>query len=591
MPDGRVRFGLWAPDRNGVDLVLVDRDRIEPMTSARDGWFELVTDAAGPGSAYLYRLDNGLRVPDPASRAQRGDVHGPSLVVDPDGYRRQDPDWRGRPWEEAVVCELHVGTATPEATFDGLRRRLDHFVEIGITAIELMPLAQFSGERGWGYDGVLLYAPHRTYGSPEDLKRLIDEAHGHGLMVFLDVVYNHFGPDGNYLGAYASSFFQADSHTPWGPRIAFERPEVRTFFIQNALYWLTEVGFDGLRLDAVNQIADPSAEHILSDLARRVRTATQGRHVHLVLENDNNEAFRLERDGDGRTHRYTAQWNDDNHHAMHVVLTGETDGYYRDFADDPTARLARGLAEGFIYQGEASAYRKGRRRGSPGGALPSVAFVDFIQNHDQVGNRAFGERLTTLVAPEAVDAALAVLLLSPHVPLLFMGEEWGEDNPFLFFCDFEGELAEAVRTGRRREFARFAGFGSERALEAIPDPNDPGTFAASRIDWTKPAREPYRARRELVRRLLAVRRAEIVPRLGAAAPDGRVHHARDGLLAVSWRLADGSRLRLDANLASGSAAAGETLPGRCLWRRPERDPARAVRPPWSVAWTLVDAPR
>lgn len=585
--DGQVRFRLWAPDQREVAVVFEKTGKVILMEREDDGWFGL-TAAAAPGQSYSYRIANELSIPDPASRAQADDVHGPSLIVDPRSYRWTNHGWTGRPWEETVLLELHVGTATPEGTFEGLRRRLDHFARIGITAIELMPVADFPGKRGWGYDGVLPFAPDRSYGSPDDLKRLVDEAHGRGLMVFLDVVYNHFGPEGNYLHELASSFFDEGQKTPWGAAIDFTRREVRDFFIHNALYWLDEYRFDGLRLDAVHAIKDPSSEHFLEELAKRVRAGITDRQVHLVLENDDNTAAFLRRGNARRPLFYDAQWNDDFHHVAHVLLTGETDGYYGDYADDPANKLARALASGFIYQGEPSAFRDGSPRGEPSGDLPSTAFVNFIQNHDQVGNRALGERLTTLAQPNAVEALLALLLLAPQVPLLFMGEEWGETRPFLYFCHFHEELARAVREGRRGEFARFERFRSEEAMATIPDPNGVPTFEASKIDWAKLDVSAHAGRLSLVRRLLELRGREIVPRLPALSGEA---DAAGSLIAARWMLADGARLGVVANLGPSPRERAGPLPASSLWSQPENAHDEPLMPAWSVAWTLEAAPR
>jgi maltooligosyltrehalose trehalohydrolase len=345
LQDGGTRFQLWAPSQEALGLVLEPDRRVVPMSQLDDGFFGVTTDAP-PGSRYRFQLEDGSRVPDPASRHQPEDVTGPSEVIDPRAYAWRHPAWRGRPWHEAVLYELHVGAFSEDGTFDGLRRRLDHLVRLGVTAVELMPLSDFSGTRNWGYDGVMPFAPDAVYGRPDDLKRLIDEAHARELMVFLDVVYNHFGPDGNYLAAYAPGFFRTDIATPWGAAIDFRRPEVRRFFTENALYWLMEYRFDGLRFDAVHAIAAPDW---LDEMAAEVRaTVEPGRHVHLVLEHDGNVAGHL-RQG------FDAQWNDDAHHVLHVLLTGEADGYYADYAERPAERLARCLGEGFAYQGEPSA--------------------------------------------------------------------------------------------------------------------------------------------------------------------------------------------------------------------------------------------
>jgi maltooligosyltrehalose trehalohydrolase len=587
LADGRTRFRLWAPDHDEIAVCLEPASAGLAMQKEAGGWFGLTTEAA-PGTAYRYRLKSGLPVPDPASRAQAEDVHGASLVVDPRDYQWKNHAWAGRRWEDAVICELHVGTATPEGTFEALRRRLDHFVDTGVTAIEIMPVADFSGNYGWGYDGVLLYAPERSYGAPSDLKRLIDEAHGRDLMVLLDVVYNHFGPDGNYLHAYASRFFDETRHTPWGAGIDVGRREVRDFFIHNARYWLEEYRFDGLRFDAVDQIEDGAQEHLLIELARRVREAIPDRHVHLVLENDNNAASLLARAPDDGPRLYTAQWNDDYHHVVHVLLTAEQDGYYCDYAQDTGAKLARALAEGYVYQGEKSAFRDGRRRGEPSAALPSSAFVNFVQNHDQIGNRALGERLTGLIEPRAMEAGLALLLLAPQVPLLFMGEEWGETRPFLYFCDFHDALADAVREGRRNEFRRFERFRSPEARAAIPDPNALSTFEASKLDWSKLAEPTHAKRLQLVKDLLAVRAQEIVPRLPAVRGSAE---AAGSLIAARWTLGDGSELAVLANLGPSWQDRAGPVADDPLWAQPALCHLEPTVPPWSVVWTLAPAER
>jgi malto-oligosyltrehalose trehalohydrolase len=422
-----------------------------------------------------------------------------------------------------------------------------------------MPVADFPGRRGWGYDGVLLFAPDAAYGQPEDLKRMIAAAHAHGLMVFLDVVYNHFGPEGNFLHAYAPQFFTERHHTPWGAAINFDGPDarpVRDFFIHNALYWLEEYHCDGLRLDAAHAIRDDSRPDILTELAERARAGPgRTRHVHLVLENDKNAARYLERAPDGTARRYDAQWNDDLHHAFHVLLTGESDGYYADYNDDPTRRLGRCLAEGYAYQGEASRYRAHRARGEPSASLPPGAFVSFLQTHDQVGNRAFGERLAALAGEPALRAATLAWLLAPAPPLLFMGEEFGAATPFLYFCDYTGELAAAVRDGRRREFAHFAQFADPAARAVIPDPNDPGTWQRSKLEWDCVGQPPHARWLALYRRLLAVRHEQVAPRLrGMKGHAGRFQVLAHGALAVEWSLGDGSGLGLRLNLSSSEVA-------------------------------------
>jgi maltooligosyltrehalose trehalohydrolase len=534
------RFTLWAPDANHVMLEIEGAAPV-PM-SGKNGHFE-VEAPCGAGAHYRFRVRPDLAVPDPASRAQADDVHGASLVVDPSAYEWRHPEWMGRPWHEAIIYELHVGAI---GGFAAVTQMLPELAALGVTAVELMPINDFPGHRNWGYDGVLPYAPDASYGTPDQLKHLIDTAHGLGLMVFLDVVYNHFGPDGNYLHTYSSHFFRKDMMTPWGEAIDFRRPEVRLFFIDNALLWLQEYRFDGLRFDAVHAFHD---RDFLVEMGRSVRKAIESdRYVHLVLENDDNDAEAL-RQG------FDAQWSDDGHHALHILLTGERVGYYADYPD-PAAALVRVLKEGFAYQGEASGHRGGERRGSASGDLPPTAFVLFLQNHDQVGNRAFGERLTVLANPAALAAATLLMLLSPQIPLLFMGEEWGETKPFLFFTDHHGELAEMVREGRRREFTAFADFADSATRERIPDPNDPGTFLAS-----VPTNEPRRTQAQQVTRvfyagLIALRSSHIIPHLPGTQAIQAETLGASGVRAV-WRLGNGAELTIAANFGATAVPCAE----------------------------------
>lgn len=532
LDDSRARFRLWAPDAQSVSLVIIGGDTL-PMQADEDGWYSVEAQASA-GTQYTFLIDNEMQVPDPASRAQSADVHDPSILVDPDAYQWRNPQWQGRPWHETVLYELHVGAYGGYAEIE---RRLQDLADLGVTAIELMPLAEFPGDRNWGYDGVLLYAPEASYGTPEQLKHLIDTAHGLGLMVFIDVVYNHFGPDGNYLHRYAKHFFRHDQQTPWGDAIDFRRREVRDFFIDNALMWLMEYRFDGLRMDAVHAIPDRT---FLTELAERVRTeAEPGRHVHLVLENEDNRASLLGQD-------FTAQWNDDGHNVLHALLTDESQGYYADYHGNATDKLVRFLGEGFVYQGHEN--RRGESRGEPSGHLDTTSFVLFLQNHDQTGNRAFGDRLIGLADPQVLKAATAVLLLSPMIPLLFMGEEWGAREPFLFFTSHHGELAEAVREGRRGEFAEFSEFADEQTRERIPDPNAVETFEASKPDFSKMDQPEHREWRELYRQLLRIRHSEIMPRLEGSKFLGAQALGQGAALA-RWRLGDGSELRLELNLS------------------------------------------
>ena len=566
LEDGRTRFRLWAPVRQAVDLEIEGRAPVA-MSASADGVFEVAVVCA-PDTRYRFRIGE-LAVPDPASRAQAdGDVHGWSVVVDPKAYDWRTPDWRGRAWEEVVLYEVHPGLY---GGFSGLMEHLEGWRDLGVTAIELMPIAEVSGARNWGYDGVLPYAPAAAYGSPQALKRLIDHAHELGLMMFLDVVYNHFGPDGNYLNAYAPQVFDESVHTPWGGAIDFSRPQVRDYFTDNARYWIDEYRFDGLRFDAVHAIADQAW---LGEMAQAVRASAPGRQIHLVLENEHNGAAHLRGPFD-------AQWNDDFHNVMHVLLTGETGAYYQDFADRPAEKLARCLAEGFVYQGEPSPNHDGSLRGEPSDDLPATAFVSFLQNHDQVGNRAFGERLIDLASPQALRAATALMLLCPQIPLLFMGEDLGARTPFLFFADFHDGLADAVREGRRKEFAKFQDFADPQARARIPDPNAFQTFERCRPQPGDDAEEW----RSAYRMLLSIRREHLVPRLRGALSDGASALGEKAVLG-RWRLADGARLTLAVNLGEERAALPAPPSGEILHRIGEVSDAE-MGPHAFAAWLEV----
>ncbi|RFD19453.1 malto-oligosyltrehalose trehalohydrolase [Komagataeibacter melaceti] len=576
LPDGaHTRFSLWAPS---CQAVTVEAEGLPPapMEPQGAGWFACVLPCAA-GTRYRYRVAPDLAVPDPASCHQPDDVHGPSEVTDPASYTWQHDTWRGRPWHEAVIYEVHVGIM---GGYAGVMADLPRIAANGFTAIELMPLAEIPGGRNWGYDGVLPYAPESAYGPPDALKALVDRAHGLGLMVLLDVVYNHFGPDGNYLPVYAAPFFRADRQTPWGAAIDFRQAAVDTFFVDNALYWLMEFRFDGLRLDAVQAITERAW---LQRLPARIHAHVErGRHVHLILENENNDAGLL-RAG------YTAQWNDDAHNALHVLLTGEEEGYYANFTPDPTGALARVLAEGFAFQGEVSPVTH-TPRGSPSADLPPARFIIFLQNHDQIGNRALGERLTTLAQPQALRAAYGLVLLCPQIPLLFMGEDWGSRQPFLFFTSHTPELGRIVREGRRREFAGFSHFASEAARHTIPDPNAPQTFAASRPDADEPDGPEHRSWRALVQALLAIRHREIMPRIPGARAMGATVIGHGAVMA-QWRMGDGAVLRIALNLGERSASLPGVMGGRCLYATMPHAaaPFLTAVPPRSVVACLIEA--
>lgn len=580
-PGGAVHFRVHATGQQAVTLRLSGRDRA--MQPCAEGGFELRVDGVKPGEEYNFVLSDGQVIPDPASRAQKADVNGPSLIVDPHHYRWQHSDWQGRAWEETVVYELHIGTFTPEGTFQAAISRLPYLAELGITQIELMPLAQFGGNRGWGYDGVLLYAPHSAYGSPDDVRAFVDAAHGHGLSVVLDIVLNHFGPEGNYLPLLSPDFFDATRSTPWGASIAYENDAARCYIADAPLYWLTEYHLDGLRFDAIDQIKDRTEPHILTDIARRIRADITDRPIHLTTEDCRNIISLHPRNEDGSAPLFSGEWNDDFHNAVHVFATGETHAYYQDFADAPEKRVARALTEGFAYQGEISV-QSGKPRGVDSRAQPPVAFVDFIQNHDQVGNRANGERLITLAGAERTQVLLAALLLSPHIPLLFMGEEYGETRPFLFFTDFQGELAKAVREGRANEFAGHSGYeGTD-----VPDPNALSTFTASCLNQEAADTPQGKAWLALTRRLLTLRQSHIVPLLATAGGhSGKVVQTAPGFFAVSWAFPKGT-LSLAVNISAQTHAV-PPFPGETLFALPNMG---QVLPPNSVVVRLAsgDAP-
>ena len=582
--DEGVRFRLYAPSAARVDVVYgegVD-ERRATLDRQPDGFHEIVRPDAAAGTSYAF-VSGDLTFPDPASRFQPDGVHGRSVVVDPLAFAWPDDGGRDLPWHRHVFYETHVGTFTPAGTYAAAQTKFDHLRALGVTAIELMPLAEVPGTRNWGYDGVLPYAPTHNYGTPDDLKSFIAAAHARGFAVYLDVVYNHFGPEGNYLHAYAPEFYTDRHATPWGAAIDVEagnRDAVRAYFIENALYWLMEYRFDGLRFDAVHAIFDGEDRHFLRELATTV-DARVDRPVHLVLENDANEAPLLEAG-------FRAQWDDDAHHAAHVTITGQADGYYSDYAADPVGLVGRTITQGFAYQGDPSPFRDGEKRGTPSAHLSLGSFVTFLQNHDQVGNRPFGERIGALVPDDALRAMLGVLLLAPPPPMLFMGEEWHAGTPFLFFCDFEPDLAAKVTEGRRNEFAGFADFADPKRREQIPDPVAPETFAQSRLDWSELARPDHAAWLAYYSRLLAIRGAEIAPFVARVrGSDATYEKVGARGLRARFALDDGRMLALDANLGPeplhdlfGPVDAGATIFAT------HADPAPgSAAPAWSVRWS------
>jgi malto-oligosyltrehalose trehalohydrolase len=589
LPEGGVRFRLWAPACAQVTLALERPDAAEsltPMQAVGEGWHAVVSPAARPGVRYRFVLQDGTRVPDPASRFQPRDVHGASEVVDPANFAWDDAEWRGRPWHEAVLYELHIGAFTAEGTFRAAIARLDHLAALGVTAIEIMPVADFPGRRNWGYDGVLPYAPDSSYGRPEDLQALVAAAHARGIMVLLDVVYNHFGPDGNYLSLYAPQFFTERHKTPWGAAINYDgadsRP-VREFVIENAIYWIRDFHLDGLRLDAVHAILDDSPTHLLVELAARVRAACPGRELHLLLENEENLSRLLERDANGAPRAYTAQWNDDVHHVLHVAASGEGKGYYGEYLGD-TDMLGRALAEGFAFQGEMMHYRN-RERGEPSAHLPPTAFVAFIQNHDQIGNRAFGDRIGAIATTAAVLAIAATYLLLPQIPMLFMGEEWDAAQPFPFFCDFAGELGKAVREGRFAEFARFPEFQDATMRARIPDPQADATFASAKLDWGELQHALHAGWLDWYRGVLATRRGAIVPLIPHIQGNAASYRViGESAVLVRWRLDGDGALILAANLSDRFVLGFPTDSDQLIWQEGDAG-ADGSFAPWAVRWS------
>jgi maltooligosyltrehalose trehalohydrolase len=560
--DETTTFRVWAPRCRSVD-VLVEGRRPERMVAREDGTFEASMPGVGASTRYQYRLDGSRYRPDPASRFQPDGVHGPSMTVDPSRFAWTDQAFRGHPLGDLVLYEIHVGTYSTAGTFEAVVPHLAALVDLGVTAIELMPVAEFPGSRNWGYDGVGLFAPQSTYGGPRGLRRLVDAAHAAGLAVVLDVVYNHLGPEGNYLGEFGP-YFTDRYKTPWGTAINFDGADgegVRRHFVENARMWVREFHIDGLRLDAIHSIFDTSPVHVLTEITDVVREEARllGRPGHVMAEShDNDRKIVLPADEGGLG--LDAVWSDDFHHAVHVTLTGEDKGYYSDFGD--TGQLARALSEGFAFQGETSRYF-GRARGTPSADLPGDRFVICIQNHDQVGNRALGDRLGAVVPFDAVKVAAGLMLAAPAVPLLFMGEEYGETAPFQFFTSFlDRELAVAVRRGRTEEFSRFAWGG------AIPDPGEPATFVRSRLSHSLANAPKHRELREYYRAWLALRRAH--PALGTQHKE-RASASLDAsgrVLTLVRSAPGGPTLRLVANL------------GR------EPRPLEATPPEWRV---LIDS--
>ncbi|MBI4262944.1 MAG: malto-oligosyltrehalose trehalohydrolase [Acidobacteria bacterium] len=538
-----VRFRVWAPARAQVELIVDPQGsapRRHPLAPEDDGLFTGLFGRVRPGDLYAYVLDGEGPYPDPASRFQPLGVHGPSAVVDPGTFAWSDHGWRGVPLERAVLYELHVGTFTPSGTYAGALERLPHLVDLGVTSIELMPLADFPGSRNWGYDGVSLFAPSRAYGTPDDLRRLVDEAHHLGLGVLVDVVYNHFGPDGAYSPQFSPFYLSTRHHSPWGPAVNLdgERAQrVRDFFVENALHWLHEYHVDGLRLDATHWLIDEGRPHFVAELAARVRASVAGRATLLIAEDERNLAAIVrpaEDDGWG----LDAVWADDFHHQARVLSAGDRDGYYRDFSGT-MADLATTLRRGWFYCGQHASYAGGPRGTDPEG-VPLERMVICLQNHDQIGNRPFGRRLNHQIEPALFRALSALLLFAPETPLLFMGQEWAASTPFLYFTDHHAELGRLVTQGRREEFSRFEAFADPTTRALIPDPQAASTFEASRLRWNERTHAPHAGVLALYRALLRLRRDE--PSLRAGTPFDVAAIDDAGLAAV--RGSDGDALVL-----------------------------------------------
>lgn len=524
--DGACQFRVWAPFRDRVDVHLVSpEERYVRLEKRADGYHQAVWEGIEIGSLYWYRLDRDVERGDPASRSQPQGVHGPSQVVDP-RFSWHDDTWRGMPWRDYIIYELHVGTFTRQGTFEAIVPHLEYLLDLGVTALELMPVAQFPGARNWGYDGVFPYAVQNSYGGPQGLKNLVDACHERGLAVVLDVVYNHLGPEGNYLWDFGPYF--ADRYkTPWGAAINFDGPhsdEVRDFFIGNAVHWVGEFHIDALRIDAVHGIFDFSAQHLLEELTDAVHEEGErlNRQVYVTAESDLNDS-RLVRPKNQGGFGLDAQWNDDFHHAVHTLLTRESDGYYADFGE--FRHLLRAMKEGFVYAGQRSKFRL-RRHGNSSADLPATSFVVFSQNHDQIGNRAYNERLSRLVSFEGLKLAAGLVLLNPCVPLLFMGEEYGETAPFPYFVSHsDPDLVEAVRKGRKEEFAAFAWKGDP------PDPQDEATFCSAQLGHDVPFQGDRAVLHELYQELIRVRK-EL--RCGLDMPAARVEISGIEASHVLW---------------------------------------------------------
>jgi maltooligosyltrehalose trehalohydrolase len=581
LTEGGVRFRVFAPAAQTLKLKLEDRREPLEMHRSEAGWFELTTDQAQAGTRYRYVLPDGTAVADPVSRFQPEDLSGPSEVIDPGAYRWTDAAWRGRPWEEVVLYELHVGTFTEEGTFLAAIEKLDSLRELGVTAIELMCVADFAGLFNWGYDGAMLYAPDSTYGRPEDLKAFVDAAHARGLMVIFDVVYNHFGPEGNVLPKLFPRVLTEQDCTPWGPCLNFDgeqSEQVRSLILENAVFWVEEYHADGLRLDASHAMIDHSPKHILEEMSARLRARAreENRHIHLVLENETNIAQRLLRTPEGASHGFTAQWNHDITHLLAAAFAPGCEEGEEDRGE--TEKLAKALAEGFVILAQEEGLKEEH-------CVPPTSFIAFIQTHDLVGNRVFGERLVRLVPHDALRAITAVYLLLPQIPMLFMGEEWGASTPFPYFSDFHGSLADAVRKGRCESLSKLDPKPSEEELRRAPDPQSPETFRSAKLLWHERSEVEHAPWVDLYASLLRVRREVVTPLLGGLTKAcGCYRVLRPGALEIEWSFAGGAKLCLQANLCAAETA-GFAMRGKDRWVTGwvRED---GTMGPWSVRWGL-----
>ena len=568
--DGSTLFRVWAPRAERLAVKIIDAAPQSVMMERRDGdIFEVVVPDVRAGADYFFVINDEKERPDPVSRWQPRGVHGPSRVVDPDAFVWTDQSWRGRPLREFLIYELHTGTFTPAGTFEGVIPKLDHLQQLGVTAVELMPVAEFPGGRNWGYDGTHPYAPQSTYGGPFGFKRLIDACHAAGLTVVLDVVYNHLGPEGNYLGDYAP-IFNHNYRTPWGDALNFDGPDadgVRRYFVDNALYWLTEYHVDALRLDAVHRIIDISPRHLLAEIAAEFRAQAQalGRAAWTIAESDLNDV-RVIRPAQACGYGLDAQWSDDFHHSLHALLTKTDRGYFADFGQ--LADLAKAIKEGFVYDGRASVFRR-KRHGTSSVERPGEQFVVCIQNHDQIANGYWGDRLAALITLEQQKLAAALLLCAPNLPLLFMGQEWGELAPFLYFTSHtDQDLAQGVREGRRKEYAAFVKEEGETVapVGGFADPQAVETFAHSKLIWSRLAESPHTEVLRCYRDLFALRKAHsCLSNCDKALTDVSFDEARRWL-TIRRGDRDGSAALLLCNLSDEAQTISGSMSQADAWR-------------------------